>query len=112
MKKALGHFAIHFLIFLVVFVSHFVFTLPSFVSDPIWSVDTALSIVKEGNTDLDEFKGYLEKEKYYASEVVDGHYYGYFPIGVSILALPFVYLFNASGLDVAENQIVPKDCGK
>jgi hypothetical protein len=101
-EKATDHFIIHLSIFLVVFITHFIFTLPSFISDPLWSVDTALSIVKEANTDLDEFKDYLEKEKYYATEVIDGHYYNFFPLGVSIIALPMVYLLDASGIDVAE----------
>jgi len=42
------------LIFLVVFISHFVSrNVTSF--DSAWSIHTAMSIIKEGNTNLDEY---------------------------------------------------------
>jgi hypothetical protein len=50
-----------------------------------------MSIIRQGNTDLDEYKEILEKNNYYAIEEIDEHYYTIFPIGVSIVAVPFVY---------------------
>lgn len=104
MKKTRAELVIYPLIFLIVFFSHFFFTLTSYESDPIWATHIALSIVKEGDTDLDEFEDYLNKIDYSIIEKIDGHYYNFFPIGVSILAVPFVYLLDISGVDVAANN--------
>ena len=78
------------LIFLIVFVSHFISrNITSF--DSAWSIHTAMSLVREGNTNLDE---YPMPEKDYRIERIDGHLYTLFPIGVSIIAVPFVYLMD------------------
>ena len=78
------------LIFLIVFVSHFISrNVTSF--DSAWSIHTAMSIIKEGNTDLDEYR---EAENDHRIETVNGHLYTIFPIGVSIIAIPFVYIMD------------------
>ena len=78
------------LIFLVVFISHFVSrNITSF--DSAWSIHTAMSIIKEGNTDLDEYR---EAENDHRIETVNGHLYTIFPIGASIIAIPFVYILD------------------
>ena len=50
-----------------------------------------MSIIKEGNTNLDEYKQILQENNYYAIEEIDGHYYTIYPVGVSLVAVPFVY---------------------
>ena len=59
-------------------------------SDSRWALHKAMSILTEGNTDLDEYPIILKAENYYAIQTVNGHLYDLFPIGVSIAALPFV----------------------
>jgi hypothetical protein len=78
-------------IFTVVF---FVYTFSPKVTpyDSRWSIHTCISILHEFNTDLDEFKKEIIDNNYYAIEKIDGHYYNKFPIGVSLLALPFVLI--------------------
>lgn len=62
--------------------------------DSRWSLPTAQSILYEGDTDLNEFGGLIEAWGLAAIEVVDGAYYTQFPKGVSVLALPFVAVFD------------------
>lgn len=65
--------------------------------DSRWSIPTARSILREGNTDLNEYGALLEADHYYMIEVIDGRYYSIFPVGVSLLALPVVYALDAAG---------------
>jgi hypothetical protein len=58
--------------------------------DSRWSIPTAVSIVREGNTDLDEYRSTIEAQDYYGIERTDGHLRTIFPVGVSLLAVPFV----------------------
>jgi len=60
-----------------------------------------------GNADLDEYKDLLEKHQYYCIERINGHSYSRFPVGVSILAVPFVYLVDKtlSGFPELERSI-------
>jgi len=62
-------------------------------SDSRWSLHTAMSIIKEGNTDLDEYI-YGNEKIDYTIQLVNGHYYTIFPIGASIVAVPFVYVID------------------
>ncbi|HLE04054.1 MAG TPA: hypothetical protein VI729_05495, partial [Anaerolineales bacterium] len=51
----LNHLTISVLVFLVVFVGHF--TSGNITStDSRWTVYTAMSVIKEGDTDLDEYE--------------------------------------------------------
>ncbi|MBU1881987.1 hypothetical protein KKA08_08120, partial [bacterium] len=65
-----------------------------YYGDVIWYVPTALSIIHEGNTDLDEFVDPETAGDDYKLEQVNGHWYTVYPIGVSLIALPFVALFS------------------
>jgi hypothetical protein len=93
-----------FLVFLVVFICHYRLspTITSF--DSRWSVHTARSILKEGNTDLDEYYYLFEKNLDYSISRINGHYYTIYPIGASLLALPFVTLLDSAGIDVINNE--------
>jgi hypothetical protein len=91
MKKS--HWKISLIIFLAVFVVYFK-SENSGSSDAKWTIHAAMSIIKEGNSDLDEYKQIIEKNYDYAIEFIDGHYYNLYPIGTSIVALPFVWAIN------------------
>lgn len=77
------------IIFLVVF-SVYILSPKITPYDSRWSIHTSMSILHEGNTDLNEYKEAIIDNKYYAIEEINGHLYNIFPIGVSLLALPFV----------------------
>lgn len=91
MKKA--HWKISLLIFLVSFTVYFS-SENSGSSDAKWTIHTAMSIIKEGNTDLDEYKDIISKNFDYCIEIIDGHYYNLYPIGVPLIALPFVWVID------------------
>jgi hypothetical protein len=91
------------IVFVLIFVAHFLSTnTTSF--DSRWSIHTAMSIVQEGNTDLDEYDGNVIQEHDYSLEVVDGHLYSIFPVGPSLIAVPIVY-----ALDVSTDRMIEFD---
>jgi len=59
--------------------------------DSIYSIPLAKSILYEGNFDLDE---YLSIKGEYGTTTINGHYYYYFPYASSIIAVPFVFVFD------------------
>lgn len=62
--------------------------------DSRWAVPTALSILHEGNTDIDEYPELIHHHDYYWLEEVNGHWYSRFPIGVTLLSVPFVFVLD------------------
>lgn len=78
-------------IFLLVFFVDLVLPI-SPVSDTIWNVPTTISVLKTGNFDLDEYPDLIAERFGYAIRNSNGHLYNYFPVGVSILAIPQVFL--------------------
>ena len=88
--------ALFLLIFVVVFMSHFVSPAAQ-TSDAVWNMAVAYSLVTQGNANLDEFEPMLASINYAATEQVDGHYYNLFPIGPSLMAVPFMYVLLKSG---------------
>lgn len=79
------------LIFLIVFTVHFTSdTITS--TDSRWSIQTSFSLIKEFNLNLDEYKD-LAKNDPIVKEV-NGHLYTMFPIGTSLLAVPFVFIID------------------
>lgn len=83
---------VHVLIFLIVFLAYLSSGV-QFSPDAKWSIPTAKSILNEFNTDLDEYRNYIETNDYRIT-YVNGHLYSYFPTGSSIIAAPLVLLFN------------------
>lgn len=79
-----------FLITLIVYVISYNVT--SF--DSRWTVHGAYSFIKGANFDLDEFEQEIKKNEGYGVEQINGHYYNYFPIGTTIIAVPFVFTAN------------------
>ena len=61
------------------------------VADSRWAVYVALSIVKEGNTNLDEYAEVIAGTNNYGVEKVDGHLYSVFPLGTPLLAVPVLF---------------------
>ncbi|MGD0917232.1 MAG: hypothetical protein ABSB22_12325 [Thermodesulfobacteriota bacterium] len=89
-KNVSRDFLFCLILFFLVFIGHLVSRNITSV-DSKWSIPTAMSIIKEGNTHLDEYGEILQKNNYSATQEIDGHYYSIFPVGVSLLAVPFVY---------------------
>jgi hypothetical protein len=58
--------------------------------DSRWTIHTAASILHDGDTALDEYEPYLRADDDYAIERRNGHPYNRYPIGTTLLALPFV----------------------
>ncbi|HEY7636207.1 MAG TPA: glycosyltransferase family 39 protein [Gemmatimonadales bacterium] len=77
----------------------------------IWSGDTVgarylpLSIIREGNFDLDEFRFlYADGIPYYV-RFVNGHFVSDYPVGAALLAVPF-YVPSALGRVSAHSSVV------
>ena len=95
--------AIPVAVFLIVFATHVLGIVTSF--DSRWSIPTARSLLREGNTDLDEYAALLEANQYYAIERIDGHFYASFPIGASLLAVPVVLALDITGARAGDGKI-------
>jgi hypothetical protein len=91
------HRAIPLAIVVLVFAAHFGGIITSY--DSRWSIPTARSIVREGNTDLEEYRARAEADpgSLYALDTVGGRYYAGSPIGVSLVAVPVVLVLEATG---------------
>ena len=60
--------------------------------DTRWTIHTAYSLISEGDLDLDEYADYLKKNDNYGIWKERDHIYYFFPIGVSIISVPFVFI--------------------
>lgn len=60
------------------------------VSDSRFSMHTAMSIISERNTDLDEYASLTMENDNYCLKIVNGHLYSQFPIGPSLIEVPFI----------------------
>lgn len=58
--------------------------------DSKWAIAMTVSILREHNTDLDEYQSQFNLPDY-EIENINNHFYYYFPIGSSLVALPFVW---------------------
>jgi hypothetical protein len=109
-------------LFLLVWITH-TFSPNATPFDSRWTVHTALSILREGNTDLDEYRDLLAKDGFYGIECVGadgrrtypvrrqspcapGHLYNFYPVAVPLLALPAVFVAD-KGLAVAQPWLRP-----
>lgn len=79
-----------YIIFLVVFAANILNTNIA-TWDSRWTIHTAYSMIYEQNLDLDEYSNVIQKDGNYGIWKGSEHVYNYFPIGVSIIALPFVF---------------------
>ena len=62
--------------------------------DSRWTIHTALSMVRDGDTALDQWEEFLRHDDYYAIERIDGHLYNRYPVGPSLFAVPAVALLE------------------
>jgi len=60
--------------------------------DSMWTLHVAMSIVREGNTNLDEYQDVIQARNGYAVETIQQHLYNYFPIGTPLLSVPLVFV--------------------
>ncbi|TGL10737.1 hypothetical protein [Leptospira meyeri] len=67
----------------------YLLTRPLGTQDSFWVIPTGLSILNEFNMNLDEYVSYGLTESY-AAILVKGHYYNYFPYGLTFLVLPLI----------------------
>ena len=63
-------------------------------SDSRWTLHVAMSIIKEGNVDLDEYGEIIEKNQHAAIMYLDDHLYYFFPSGTPVLITPIVLLID------------------
>jgi hypothetical protein len=77
--------------------------------DSMWTVYTSLSLVRDGNIELDEYVSVLRDSHFYASREIGGHYYHFYPYGPALLSMPFVWALDqaasASGIDLASRYL-------
>jgi len=90
-------------VFAIILVAHFSSAnITSF--DSRWSIHTAMSIINDGDIDLDEYRGHVIRETDYSYEGRNGHLYSIFPIGTSLIAVPFVW-----AIDVGSDRMLGFD---
>ena len=64
--------------------------------DSMWVLHTAHSIVNEGNLNLNEFREEVKAKDRYGVRKRNNSIYNYFPYGTSLLAAPFIYIFDTA----------------
>lgn len=62
-------------------------------SDSIWSIPIAVSLMDRGDINLDEFSPTAARSSH-GVIAHDGHLYGYFPLGASLVAWPLLAMFD------------------
>lgn len=93
------------LLFTTVLLSHWGSRICCFAGDSVWSIPTAMSIIREGNTNVDEYEEIVVRNEYYGDMVVrndnhytieniGGHIYTKQPVGASVVAVPFLFLMD------------------
>jgi hypothetical protein len=70
------------------------------VSDTNWYLHTASSLLHRGNARLDEYRSLVEANASYGTIEKDGHIYNYFPLGTSLVVLPFVAILDSVAYNV------------
>jgi hypothetical protein len=84
--------ALSLLVFVAVFITHGL-SGNTATFDSALSLHTAMSLVREGNTNLDEYRE-IVSTTWLSTEKIDGHVYMLYPVGPSIVALPFVFALD------------------
>ena len=84
-------------------------------NDSLWNIYTTISIVKEGNLDLDEYKELFPKAFNANLTQSNGHFYNYYPYGPSILAIPYIWVidkwYSLKGKNLQEKAITSSTIG-
>lgn len=80
------------MIFLFVAGTHYLIGLGNrTLTDSVMSLPTAMSIIREGNTDLDEYDSLLKVISGRGTDILNDHTYSEFPVGVSLIEVPYVF---------------------
>jgi hypothetical protein len=111
-------------LFLITFIVHS-FSPVSTSFDSRWTIPTAISLLDHGDTNLDEYPALIEKDYDYSLECVNvdgtvvraglcpnGHYYGWYPVAVPILAAPVVLALRVVPTQLREwlaISMIPQD---
>jgi hypothetical protein len=64
-------------------------------ADSRWSIAEAMSFIQGHDGNLSEYQKLLDAQDYYAIDMENGKPYPFFPIGASLLAVPFVAIAAA-----------------
>ncbi|GAK49295.1 putative membrane protein [Candidatus Moduliflexus flocculans] len=80
------------LIGLIVFIIYAFFSPITNAYDSMWSIHTALSLIRDGNSNLDEYEKIVKIYRYHVIEKFDNHLYNVYPIGASVMAIPHIFL--------------------
>lgn len=92
-------------IFLIVFMGHFLWSKIYTAFDSGWNVYTSMSLMKERNTDLDEYRGLMKKDDHRIQRI-NGHSYNFFPVGTSILSLPHILFLDNLSHEILEIDLI------
>ncbi len=76
-------------IFLVVFFVYVICPVTT-STDSRWTFYFSMSMLREGNADLDEY-AHLMEDRDFRVLYLDGHIYSYFPLAVPIVSVPYVW---------------------
>ena len=79
------------LVFVAVFVGHSGSCVRQF-TDSRWAIHIAMSMIRDGNVDLDEYAPVREND--YALTRRDGHWRSVYPVGTSLLCVPLVFVMD------------------
>ena len=84
------------------------------VSDSRWAVYIALSVAREGNTDLDEYAEVIASHDNYAVVAVDDHLRSFFPLGAPLMVVPMMFVADKLaeplfGLNLHEHMSLVRD---
>lgn len=88
----------------IVFISVIFASNRSTDSDPRATLLVSESIIKKGTIKLDHYGSDALKRYGYTVHIKNGHYYYYFPIGTSIVSIPFVAMANGVGLEMIGSE--------
>lgn len=81
------------MLFMVIILVHVTHPVAQSV-DSMWTLHVAMSIVREGNTNLDEYQDVVQARNGYAVSPIQQHLYYFFPIGTPLLSVPFVFVLD------------------
>lgn len=80
-----------FALFLLIFFTHNN-SVNNTLTDSLFSIHVSMSLIKEGNSNLDEYKDVLNN--HYTLTETDEHVYSFMPIAGYVIATPLVYVLN------------------
>lgn len=67
-------------------------------SDSIWTLHIAMSVIRAGDTNLDEFEHLIDKDRAYTVVQIGDHIYSFFPLGTPLLITPLMALLDQVAL--------------